>query len=187
MAVKIALGRPVKPDYTAIPRATYTDPETAGVGLRLDEATERGHDAFEETIDLESSAKGNVTESFGHATVVVDKKSHLVLGTFIAGPAAAEAIHESVLAIKTGVPIEVLADTIHAFPTTSRVLGSALSALPAASRASPYRLPPRRPAGRGRASGASSRIAASADSYLARKSMIVSASGATRGLPSPVE
>ncbi len=128
MAVKVALGRPVKPDFSAIPRATYTDPETAGVGLRLDEATERGHDAFEETVDLESSAKGNVTESFGHATVVVDKKSHLVLGTFIAGPGAPEAIHEAVLAVKTKVPIETLADTIHAFPTTSRVLGSAFVA-----------------------------------------------------------
>jgi hypothetical protein len=30
-----------------------------------------------------------------------------------------------VLAIKTRVPIETLADTIHAFPTTARVLGAA--------------------------------------------------------------
>ena len=42
---------------------------------------------------------------------------------FIAGPGASEAIHEAVLAIKTKVPIEVLADTIHAFPTTARVMG----------------------------------------------------------------
>ena len=74
IAVHIALGEDVKPDFSAIPRATYTDPETAGVGLLLDEATERGHDAFEETADLASSAKGNVSESYGHATVVVDRK-----------------------------------------------------------------------------------------------------------------
>jgi pyruvate/2-oxoglutarate dehydrogenase complex dihydrolipoamide dehydrogenase (E3) component len=128
IAVQIGLGRPVTPDFSAIPRATYTDPETAGVGLRLDEAEAAGHDAFEEAVDLESSAKGNVTESFGHATVIVDRKSHLVLGTFIAGPGASEAIHEAVLAVKTKVPIETLADTIHAFPTTARVLGTAFTA-----------------------------------------------------------
>jgi len=125
LAVQIALGHPVKPDFSAIPRATYTDPETAGVGLRLDEAKERGHEAIEETVDLEMSAKGEVAESYGHATVVVDTKSHLLLGAFIAGPGASEAIHEPVLAIKTKVPIETLADTIHAFPTTARVLGTA--------------------------------------------------------------
>ncbi|MEX2546637.1 MAG: NAD(P)/FAD-dependent oxidoreductase [Chloroflexota bacterium] len=124
MAVQIALGVSVKPDFSAIPRATYTDPETAGVGLTLDEASARGHDAFEETADLASSAKGNVTESYGHATAVVDRTERRLLGAFLAGPGAAEAIHEAVLAVKTKVPIEVLADTIHAFPTTARVMGS---------------------------------------------------------------
>ncbi|MDQ3870574.1 MAG: hypothetical protein M3301_03025, partial [Chloroflexota bacterium] len=32
-------------------------------------------------------------------------------------------IHEAVLAVKLRVPLAVLADTIHAFPTTARVLG----------------------------------------------------------------
>ena len=124
IVVRIALGEQVKPDFSALPRATYTDPETAGVGVTLDEARAAGHDAFEETADLEKSAKGNVTESFGHATVVVDRRKRVLLGAFLAGPGASEAIHEAVLAVKTKVPIEVLADTIHAFPTTARVMGS---------------------------------------------------------------
>ena len=37
-------------------------------------------------------------------------------------PDASAAIHECVLAIRAHVPIEVLADTIHAFPSTSRIL-----------------------------------------------------------------
>lgn len=124
IAVRIALGEDVKPDYAAIPRAIYTEPEVAGVGLLLEQALEEGIDAFEEWADLETSAKGYVTESFGHATIVVDRSSGRLVGAFIGGPGASEAIHEAVLAIKTGVPIEVLADTIHAFPTTARVLGS---------------------------------------------------------------
>ena len=68
MAVQIALGRG-QARFPAIPRATYTDPETAGVGLRLDEARSAGHDAFEETVDLGESRRATSRESFGHATV----------------------------------------------------------------------------------------------------------------------
>jgi pyruvate/2-oxoglutarate dehydrogenase complex dihydrolipoamide dehydrogenase (E3) component len=124
MVVQIALGLGVRPDFSAIPRATYTDPETAGVGVLLEEASKNGNDAFEETADVEPSAKGNVSESYGHATVVVDRREKRLLGAFLAGPGASEAIHECVLAVKTKTPIGVLADTIHAFPTLARVMGS---------------------------------------------------------------
>ena len=124
MAVRIALGDAVRPDFRAIPRATYTDPETASVGLRLEEAEAAGHDAIERTIDLGPTAKGYVTQSSGHVTAVVDRASETLLGAFIAGPGASETIHEAVLALKLRVPMRVLADTIHAFPTTARVMGT---------------------------------------------------------------
>jgi pyruvate/2-oxoglutarate dehydrogenase complex dihydrolipoamide dehydrogenase (E3) component len=40
----------------------------------------------------------------------------------MAVPDASAAIHECVLAIKARVPVTVLAETIHAFPSTSRIL-----------------------------------------------------------------
>ncbi|MBA2487709.1 MAG: NAD(P)/FAD-dependent oxidoreductase [Chloroflexi bacterium] len=124
MAVRIALGDEVTPDFRAIPRATYTDPETGSVGLLLNEAHDQGHeDAFEETADLAESAKGFVTQSEGHVSIVVDGQDGVLLGTFICGSGASEAIHEAVLAVKLRTPLHVLADTIHAFPTTARVLG----------------------------------------------------------------
>jgi dihydrolipoamide dehydrogenase len=123
IAVGIALGDDVRPDFRAIPRAVYTDPETAGVGLRLDQAVEQGIDAVEKTADVETSAKGYVAESFGHVTIVVDRRARTLVGAFIAGPGASEAIHLAVLAIKTNTPLDVLADTITAFPTTTRVMG----------------------------------------------------------------
>lgn len=124
MAVRIALGDDVRPDYVAIPHATYTDPETAGVGLRVDQAAERGIDAFEETLDLATTAKGYVAEASGHATIVVDRRERVLVGAFLAGPGASELIHEATLAIKLRTPLAVLADTIHAFPTFGRVLGT---------------------------------------------------------------
>jgi pyruvate/2-oxoglutarate dehydrogenase complex dihydrolipoamide dehydrogenase (E3) component len=123
MAVRIALGDTARPDFSSIPRAVYTDPEAGGVGLTLEQATKAGYDAFEEVADLATSAKGYVAEASGHVTIVVDRRSRALVGAFIAGPAASETIHEAVLAVKTKTPMDVLADTIHAFPTAARVMG----------------------------------------------------------------
>jgi len=122
-AVKIALGDGIRADFSATPRAVYTDPETAGVGLLLDQAKAHGIDAFEETADLATSAKGYVSESEGHVSIVIDRRNKIVVGAFIGGLAASEAIHEAVLAIKLKTPISLLAQTIHAFPTVTRVMG----------------------------------------------------------------
>jgi pyruvate/2-oxoglutarate dehydrogenase complex dihydrolipoamide dehydrogenase (E3) component len=123
LAVRMALGENVTPDYRAIPRATYTDPEAASVGLTLEGAQAAGFDAFEEVADLATSAKGYAVEAGGHVTIVVDRGTGELLGAAIAGPGASEAIHVAVLAIRARVPVGLLAETIHAFPTTARVLG----------------------------------------------------------------
>jgi pyruvate/2-oxoglutarate dehydrogenase complex dihydrolipoamide dehydrogenase (E3) component len=132
LVARIALGEDVRPDYRAIPRATYTDPETAGVGLTVEEAQRAGLDAFEQTADLATTARGYVADAAGHASIVVDRGSRTIVGAFIAGPGASEAIHLAVLAVKTRTALDVLADTIAAFPTTSRVLAGTF---PAALRA----------------------------------------------------
>ncbi len=124
MVVRLALGDDVKPDYRAIPRCVYTDPETGGVGMTVEEASAAGHQPVEFSEDLGTTAKGYVADATGHVTIVVDKGTRQLLGAFIAGPGASEAIHEAVLAIKTETPIDVLADVLHAFTTTARVLGT---------------------------------------------------------------
>ena len=125
-AARIALGdTDYVPFLDAIPRATYTSPETASVGLLLEQAEKRGIDAQEFTVDLATTAKGYTTESEGHVTIVVNRAERLLVGAFMAGPGASEAIHECVLAIRARVPLAILADTIHAFPTVARVLGTA--------------------------------------------------------------
>ncbi len=123
MAARIALGEDVRPDHRAIPHAIYTDPPAAGVGLQVEEAIERGYDAFEETTDYATSAPGYLAEAQGHVTIVADRRARVLLGAFIAAPGAPDAIGEAVLAIKAHTPLDVLADTIHPFPTTVRVLG----------------------------------------------------------------
>jgi pyruvate/2-oxoglutarate dehydrogenase complex dihydrolipoamide dehydrogenase (E3) component len=123
LAVRMALGEPIRPDYRALPRATYTDPEAASVGMTLDEALGAGHDAFEQVADFAKSARGYAIQAdMGHLTITVDRRSRQLVGAAFACPDASAAIHECVVAIKARVTIDVLADTIHAFPSTSRIL-----------------------------------------------------------------
>src|SRR5688500_16663520 len=124
-AARIALGDDYRPFLDAIPRATYTDPETASVGLLLEQAKERGIDAAEYSVDIGTSSKGYVTKSQGHTTIVVDRNKRLLVGAFIAGPSASEAIHERVLALRAGVPLATLPCTTRAAPSVARVHGTA--------------------------------------------------------------
>lgn len=138
LAIRMALGEDLTPDYRALPRATYTQPEAASVGLTLEEAKEAGLDAFELTADFARSSRGYAVQAtMGHVTIVVDRTMRELVGAAMACPDASAAIHECVLAIKAHVPVDVLAETIHAFPSTSRILnglfGNARRELAAAS------------------------------------------------------
>jgi pyruvate/2-oxoglutarate dehydrogenase complex dihydrolipoamide dehydrogenase (E3) component len=124
LAIRMALGVSVKPDYRALPRATYTDPEAASVGLSVDQAKAAGIDAVEYSAEFGTSTKGYaVEEELGHVTVTFDRATRELIGAAMTAPDASAAIHECVLAIRARVPVDVLNDTIHAFPSTSRILG----------------------------------------------------------------
>ena len=123
LVVRIALGEDAAPDYRALPRCTYTEPEAASVGLTLDQARQGGLDAFECVAEFPGTAKGySVEAATGHVTIVVDRATRELVGAAMATPDASAAIHECVLAIKAHVKVDVLAETIHAFPSTSRIL-----------------------------------------------------------------
>ena len=129
LAARMALGDPVRPDYRALPRASYTDPEAAFVGLSVEQAQSEGIDAVEFVADFATSSRGyGVQAKRGHVTIVVDRGSRTLVGAAMACPDASAAIHECVLAIRARVPVEVLADTIHAFPSTSRILNGLFAA-----------------------------------------------------------
>ena len=73
--------------------------------------------------EFATSSRGYaLEEKIGHVTLTFDRKTREMVGAAIAAPDASAAIHECVLAIRARVPVEVLADTIHAFPSTSRIL-----------------------------------------------------------------
>jgi dihydrolipoamide dehydrogenase len=131
-----AFGKDVRADLTWVPKTTFTEPETGAVGWTVEEAQEHGIDAFEVTQDFAPTARGYTIEppwhsdsailegSPGHVTAVVDRERKVLVGAFAACPGASEMVHEGVVAIKAGIPVPVLADAIHAFPTGARVFGN---------------------------------------------------------------
>jgi dihydrolipoamide dehydrogenase len=94
------------------------------VGLLVEEARERGIDAGELSVNLGETAKGQAADAAGHVTIVVDRQARTLVGAFLAGPGVSETVHEAVLAVKLATPLDVLADTIHAFPTVARAMGA---------------------------------------------------------------
>lgn len=124
------LGGEAKADYRAIPRAVYTDPPLASVGLSLERALEQGYDAESAEMAVGNTARAWATlKKAGKLVLVIDKKKQVLIGASAVGAHADEWIGEATVAIRAEVPLKVLADTIHAFPTFSEVYEPPLRSL----------------------------------------------------------
>lgn len=117
-------------DYRAIPRAVYTDPPVAAVGLTRRQARDRGLDAVTATCSLGETARAWAEDvTLGELVLVADRSRRVLIGAAIAGPGADESIGWAALAIKAELPLELLRDTVAPFPTYSEAYLPALESL----------------------------------------------------------
>ncbi len=109
-----------KADYRVIPRATFTDPEVARVGLNEQEARAQ-NTAFEITkfdlADLDRALADSQTQGFVKVLTVPGKDT--ILGVSIVGHHAGDLLAEYVLAMKHGLGLSKILGTIHTYPTMS--------------------------------------------------------------------
>lgn len=109
-----------KADYSAVPWATFTDPEVARVGLSEDEARARGI-VFEVTRygldDLDRAIADEAAHGFVKVLTVPGKDR--LLGVTIVGEHAGDLLAEFVLAMKHGLGLNKILGTIHTYPTWS--------------------------------------------------------------------
>jgi mercuric reductase len=103
-----------------VPKAIFTDPEVATVGLTDAEAHGRGLKCSCNILPLSLVPKASIIgDTRGAVKIVIDYKTHKILGAHIIAPNAADLIHEGVLAVKFGLTIDDIIDTVHVFPTLS--------------------------------------------------------------------
>ena len=124
------LGERREADYRAIPRAVYTMPSVFAVGVSPHSAAEAGISLVTAAAELQGTARATVTgEEAGRVELYAHPESGLLLGAAAVGPDAPDWMGEVTLAIRAGLPLAILADTVHAFPTWSEALEPAIREL----------------------------------------------------------
>jgi pyruvate/2-oxoglutarate dehydrogenase complex dihydrolipoamide dehydrogenase (E3) component len=118
------LGEPREAHYDAVPRVAYTDPQAASVGA--------GEARFSGTAALSEVARTATythayAESNGFLTLLSDGER--LTGAYALGPEAGEWLQQATLAIRAGIALDVLRDTIQPFPSFSEIHAAALKAL----------------------------------------------------------
>lgn len=109
---------PMKIDTKHVPWATYTDPELASVGATEKHLNEEGN-SFETYRFPYSKVDRAITDgdTDGMIKIFAKKWNGKILGATIYGKQAGDLISEYALAMKHGVTLRNIADTIHPYPT----------------------------------------------------------------------
>jgi pyruvate/2-oxoglutarate dehydrogenase complex dihydrolipoamide dehydrogenase (E3) component len=131
LAVHNALSEAaVEADYLAVPRVTFTEPQVGSVGLSEAEARSQGYAVRTAKVALGEMGKGPaIGETRGFVKLVVDDRTGRLLGWHGVSHLANEIIMEGVLAIRKGLTVMDIAQTIHPHPTVPEMVRAAAKAL----------------------------------------------------------
>ena len=114
-------------DNSAMPWVVFTDPQVAGVGLSEATAKDQGFEVKTSTITLDHVPRALAAQDTrGLIKLVADAQTNKLLGAQILAPEGADSIQTTVLAIKHGLTVTDLAETI--FPYLTTVEGLKLAA-----------------------------------------------------------
>jgi mercuric reductase len=129
IAAKNALnGDSLRYDNRTMPAVVFTDPQVASVGLTEAAARAAGHQVKVSVLPLDQVPRALAArDTRGLIKLVADGQTRKLLGAHILAPEGADSIQTAVLAIRHGLTIDVLADSI--FPYLTTVEGLKLAAL----------------------------------------------------------
>jgi pyruvate/2-oxoglutarate dehydrogenase complex dihydrolipoamide dehydrogenase (E3) component len=115
-------------DYRAIPRCVYTTPSVCCVGVTPGQAAAAGIQLRTVGHDLAETARAAVEDDDrGRIELYTDMtRSDTLVGAAAVGQCAEEWMGELALAIRAGIPLTILADVVHAFPTYGEAIERSL-------------------------------------------------------------
>jgi mercuric reductase len=107
-------------DYNSVPSVVFTSPEVAAVGTTEREYIEEHGTCSCRTVQMDTESKSRaVNDTRGLLQVVAHHETDKIVGVHLVGPRAADMIPEATLAVKFGLTVDDIIDTIHPFPTFS--------------------------------------------------------------------
>ena len=118
-------------DYRAIPRCVYTTPSVCCVGVTPGQAAAAGIQLRTVGHDLAETARAAVEDDDrGRIELYADMtRGDTLVGAAAVGQGAEEWMGELALAIRAGIPLTMLADVVHAFPTYGEAIERSLREL----------------------------------------------------------
>lgn len=116
-------------NYDHMPRAVYSRPEVASVGLTEAQAQEKGHAVRTAKFPFMACSKAVILgEREGFVKLVVGEAYDALLGVQIIGPGATELIGEAVLALRQEFTAEEFSRAVRPHPTLSEAIMEAAHA-----------------------------------------------------------
>ncbi|MDO9520499.1 MAG: FAD-dependent oxidoreductase [Pseudohongiella sp.] len=105
-------------NYRVVPRATFTDPEVARVGLNEQEAKEQGiaYELTQYNLDHLDRALAD-GHAYGFIKILTVPGSDKILGVTMVGPQAGELIGSFVFAMTHNLGLKKIGGTTHIYPT----------------------------------------------------------------------
>ena len=115
-------------DYRVVPRAVFSDPTLAAVGLTEEEARERGYDIAVGKVPAGGARAMAIGDTRGMLKAIVNRADQEILGFHILAPDGDNLLHEAVAAMYDVGTIDRIAKSIHVHPTLSEMVKSAAKA-----------------------------------------------------------
>lgn len=107
-------------DYPSVPALVFTSPEVAAVGITEREYMEEHETCTCRTVDMADLPKARAVENTsGLLQVVKHHETDEIVGVHMAAPKTADMIPEATLAVKFGLTVDDIIDTVHPSPTFS--------------------------------------------------------------------
>lgn len=116
-------------DSSYIAKITFTDPQIASAGLTEAQAIEKGYEVKVSTIGMEHVPRALAArDTRGLIKLVADSETDLLLGAHILAPEAGEMIQAAVIAIRFGLTVTQLRETMFPYLTNAEGLKIAMLA-----------------------------------------------------------